>query len=163
MTRSRPIIPRNNPVAVVSRTASWRWAWAAAQVTPVLFSSYVWLIIGTLQPLLMVALLAAAVVLIAVRNTTFGLWWRYGASRLEGGHRDRVAAAIVPVASLPCLWVGRRMPAALVALPSDSDLVVEPSGELGCSGRLHRLAGQRCGGARCRPAGGDPVADGRCR
>ena len=55
MTRSRPIIPRNNPVAVVSRTASWRWAWAAAQVTPVLFSSYVWLIIGTLQPLLMVA------------------------------------------------------------------------------------------------------------
>ncbi len=124
MTRSRPIIPRNNPVAVVSRTASWRWAWAAAQVTPVLFSSYVWLIIGTLQPLLMVALLAAAVVLIAVRNTTFGLWWRYGASRLEGGHRDRVAAAIVPVASLPCLWVGRRMPAALVALPSDSDLVV---------------------------------------
>ena len=53
MTRSRPIIPRNNPVAVVSRTASWRWAWAAAQVTPVLFSSYVWLIIGTLQPLLM--------------------------------------------------------------------------------------------------------------
>ena len=54
MTRSRPIIPRNNPVAVVSRTASWRWAWAAAQVTPVLFSSYVWLIIGTLQPLLMV-------------------------------------------------------------------------------------------------------------
>ncbi len=124
MTRSRPIIPRNNPVAVVSRTASWRWAWAAAQVTPVLFSSYVWLIIGTLQPLLMVALLAADVVLIAVRNTTFGLWWRYGASRLDGSQGDRVASAIVPVASLPCLWVGRRMPAALVALPSDFDLVV---------------------------------------
>ena len=129
MTRSRPIIPRNNLAPTASRSASWRGVWAAAQVTPVLFSSYVWLIIGTLQPMLMLALLAAAVVLIAVRNTTFGLWWRYGASRLEGGQRDRVAAAIVPVVSLrgrrqPCLWVGRRMPAALVALPSEADLVV---------------------------------------
>lgn len=129
MTRSRPIIPRNNLSPPASGGTSWRGVWAAAQVTPVLFSSYVWLIIGTLQPLLTVALLAAAVVLIAVRNTTFGLWWRYGASRLDGSQRDRVASAIVQVASLrgrrqPCLWVGRRMPAALVALPSESDLVV---------------------------------------
>lgn len=121
--------------------------------------SYVWLIIGTLQPLLMVALLAAYVVLIAVRNTTFGPWWRYGVG-VEGAigtgwRRHRRWRA--------CRLQGCRMPAALVALPSDSTGRLEPSGELGCSGRLHRLAGQRCGGARCRPAGADPVADGRCR
>lgn len=106
--------------------------WAAAQVTPVLFSSYVWLIIGTLQPLLTVTLMAGAVVLIAARNTPLGLWWRYGATPLTGPQRDLVAAAIVPVASLrgrrqPRLWIGRRMPATPVALPGDTDLVVSRS------------------------------------
>lgn len=128
-TRTRPNVPRG-AAPTRARTVQWRGAWWAAQISPLLFSSYVWLILAGLAPLIAAALIAAGALLVAARSTLFGLWWRFGVSELPGPERHRVLAAVVPIGSLrgrrqPArLWEGRRMPAGFVLLPTDKDLVI---------------------------------------
>lgn len=130
MTRTRRDIPRNNPPRPAAYRPRWRGVWCAAQISPLVFSSYVWLILAGLVPLVALTLLAAGAVMVAARHTRFGLWWRFGVREMFGVERDRVLAAIVPVGSLrgrrqPArVWVGSRMPAGLVVRPTDTDLVV---------------------------------------
>jgi len=128
-TRTRSNAPRNNHPPRVS-SVGWRGVWWAAQITPILFSSYVWLIIAGLAPPLAAVLVAGSVVLVAARNSRPGLWWRFGAREMLGSERDQVLAAIVPIGSLrgrrqPArVWEGRRMHGGFVAMPTEHDLVV---------------------------------------
>lgn len=91
---------------------SWRGRWAAAQVTPVLFSGFVWLLVCGLAPVSWLAGLAAfAAVLVAARTSRPVLWIRFGVRPATWSERDTVLAALVPVASLrgrsqPGVWVG---------------------------------------------------------
>lgn len=131
MTRTRPIIPRNNGSSSAAGTRMrWRGAWWAAQLSPLIFSSYVWLIVAGLAPLLAVGLLAGCLVLVAARTTRFGLWWRFGVREVSGAERDRVLAALLPIRSLrgrrqPArVWEGRRLPGGYVVFPTDDDLVI---------------------------------------
>lgn len=130
MTRIRPIIPRNNRPPAAGPARAWRGVWWAAQLTALLFSSYVWLIVAGLAPLLVAALVAGCLVLVAARTTRFGLWWRFGVRELGAAERDRMLAAVVPIGSLrgrrqPVrVWEGRRLPGGYVVFPTDDDLVI---------------------------------------
>ena len=109
----------------------WRGTWAAAQITGVVFSSLVWIVVwGLSLPALLVAL-AVAVALLVGRNTGVMLWWRFGATPAGDFQRDTMLTAIVPIASLrgrhqPSVWIGSRIIGGKVFMPSSSILVVSP-------------------------------------
>lgn len=109
---------------------SWRGAWFRAQITGLVFSSLVWLVVATLCLPAAAAALAAGLVWMLGRNTRAGLWWRHGARPATPFERDQVLAAIVPVGSLrgrhqPAIWVGRRMiPGTDVVMATRKALVV---------------------------------------
>lgn len=109
----------------------WRGAWAAAQITGVVFSSLVWIVVWglSLQALLVAA--AIGVALVIGRNTGPALWWRCGAAPANDFERDVMLSAIVPIASLrgrhqPSVWIGRRIIGGQVVMPSSTALVVSP-------------------------------------
>src|SRR6478609_3095386 len=124
-TRIRSATPRNDRAQM-----PWRAVWLGAQLTPILFSSYVWLIVLGVAPLLAAVLMSVSALLVVFRNSPAGLWWRFGVRELLGSERERVLAAIVPIGSLrgrrqPArVWQGRRMDGAFVAMPTEQDLVV---------------------------------------
>lgn len=109
----------------------WRCTWAAAQITGVIFSSLVWIIVWGLS---LTALLVAAAIgftLVITRITRPMLWWRFGATLANEFQRDMMLTAIVPIASLrgrhqPAVWIGRRIIGSQVAMPSSNILVVSP-------------------------------------
>jgi hypothetical protein len=109
----------------------WRGRWAEAQITAVLFSSLVWIVVwGLSLPAILVAL-AVGIVLVIGRNTRPMLWWRFGATPANDFQRDTILTAIVPIASLrgrhqPSVWIGRRIIGSHVVMPSSAILVVSP-------------------------------------
>ena len=109
----------------------WRGTWAAAQLTGVIFSSLVWIVVSGLSFPAMVVTAAIGVALVIGRNTRPMLWWRFGARPANDFQRDTVLTAIIPIASLrgrhqPSVWIGRRIIGDQVVMPSSSILVVSP-------------------------------------
>lgn len=109
----------------------WRGIWAAAQITAVLFSSLVWIVVWGLSLPALLAALAVGIVLMLGRNTRPMLWWRFGARPANEFQRDTMLTAIVPIASLrgrhqPSIWIGRRLFGGQVVMPSSTVLVASP-------------------------------------
>jgi hypothetical protein len=99
---------------------TWRWVWARAQLTGVVASALVWLVLAVLAPLFVAAYGLLAVAVVAGWSTWPVLWWRYGARRLGSAEAEGVWRALVPVEWLrgrnqPRLWVGSRVDADVVA------------------------------------------------
>jgi len=100
-----------------------------AQITGVVFSTLVWVVVAGLSIPALALVLAAGVAAIAARNTRAMLWWRFGATRAHDYQRDAMLAAIVPIASLrgrhqPTIWIGRRLDGANAVMPTRTDLVI---------------------------------------
>lgn len=94
------------------RPVQWRASWALAQVTGVLFSSAVWIVILAAAPAAAVGALLAGIGYVAAFRTRPVLWLAFGARSAAAADRDAVLRAIVPVASLrgrsqPQVWVAR--------------------------------------------------------
>lgn len=109
----------------------WRGTWAAAQVTGVIFSSLVWIVVCGLSLSALVVAAAIGVALVIARNTRPLLWWRFGATPANAFQRDTILTAIVPIASLrgrhqPSVWIGRRIIGGQVVMPSSTAVVVSP-------------------------------------
>lgn len=122
---------------------SWRGAWLRAQITGLVFSSMVWLMVAGLSLTAAATAAAVGVVWLLGRNTRAGLWWRFGARPATRFERDQVLAAIVPISSLrgrhqPTIWIGHRIPCADAIMPTDKDLVVS-------SALVQRIAAGRLG------------------
>lgn len=106
-----------------------------------LASSFLWLMVGAVWPVLWVVGLVYGVVLVAGRHSRAGLSWRFGVRPASELENRLVLAGIVPIAQLrgrsqPRVWVSRR-PEIGVVMPTRSDLVIGPSLIAGV------LAGQR--------------------
>ncbi len=109
----------------------WRGTWAAAQITGVIFSSLVWIVVWGLSFPALVVAAAVGVALAIGRNTRPVLWWRFGAGPANDFQRDTMLTAIVPIASLrgrhqPSVWIGRWILGGQVVMPSRTVLVVSP-------------------------------------
>ena len=109
----------------------WRGTWAAAQITGVIFSSLVWIVVWGLSLPTLLVTAAISVALVIGRNTRPMLWWRFGARPANDFQRDTVLTAIVPIASLrgrhqPSIWIGRWIAGGQVVIPSSTVLVVSP-------------------------------------
>lgn len=139
---------------------SWRGAWFRAQITALVFSSVIWLVIAGLSlPAAAAALTVGALYLVG-RNTRAGLWWRFGARPASPFERDQVLAAIVPISSLrgrhqPTIWIGRRIPNGDAVMPTPMDLLVSPA-------LLRRIAAGQLGDQQvsalvCHALGQQPV------
>lgn len=109
----------------------WRGTWAAAQLTGVIFSSLVWIVVcGRSFPALVVTA-ATGIVLVIGRNARPMLWWRFGAMPASDFQRDTMLTAIIPIAALrgrhqPSVWIGRWIVGGQVVTPSSTILVVSP-------------------------------------
>ena len=89
----------------------------------------VWIVVIATPVPVAPALLVVGVVLVLGRGTRWGLWWRFGVRPATGFERDKVCAAMVPIASLrgrrqPAVWVGRRMGGRDVVMATAHDLVL---------------------------------------
>ncbi len=109
----------------------WRGTWAAAQITGVIFSSLVWIVVCGLSLPVLAVTTAIGIALVIARNTWPLLWWRFGATSAAAFQRDTILTAIVPIPSLrgrrqPSIWVGRRIDGGLVVMPSRTVVVVSP-------------------------------------
>lgn len=139
---------------------SWRGAWLRAQITGLVFSSMVWLMVAGLSLTAAAIAVGIGVVWLLGRNTRAGLWWRFGARPATRFERDQVLAAIVPISSLrgrqqPSIWIARRLQVSDVSMPTKTDLVVSP-------GLVQRLATGRLGDHQvsalvCHALGQQPV------
>jgi len=99
---------------------TWRWVWARAQLTGVVASALMWLVLAALAPMFVAAYGLLAVAVVAGWPTWPVLWWRYGARRLGSVESEAVWRALVPEEWLrgrnqPRLWVGSRVDADAVA------------------------------------------------
>lgn len=109
----------------------WRGTWAAAQITGVIFSSLVWIVVCGLWFPALVVTAALGIVLVIGRNARPMLWWRFGATPANDFQRDTILTAIIPIASLrgrhqPSVWIGRRILGGQVVMPLSTILVVSP-------------------------------------
>lgn len=109
----------------------WRASWGLAQVTGVLFSTVVWIVLVALAPAAVAAAGLWAAVVVVGRCTSFVLWARYGARRTTPAQRQLILRALVPVVSLrergqPQLSVGRYLRGGDVFAPAPGHLVVTP-------------------------------------
>ncbi len=109
----------------------WRVTWAKAQITGVVFSSLVWIVVAGLSIPALALILAVGTAALAGRNTRAMRWWRYGAMPANDFQREAMLAAIVPIASLrgrhqPAIWIGRRLGGGHFVMPSRTHLVVSP-------------------------------------
>ena len=113
---------------------SWRARWALAQITGVLFSTAVWIVLLAAAPEVVIAVLLGGVVLVAGLRTRAVLWLAFGARPAVGHDRDDLLRVIVPVPSLrgrsqPEVFVGRGFRARgwEVAAPCRGSLLVSES------------------------------------
>ncbi|HEY3408448.1 MAG TPA: hypothetical protein VGK53_09785 [Propionicimonas sp.] len=109
----------------------WRASWAKAQITGLLFSSLVWIVVWGLSLPVLVGMLLVCVAAVAARNTRPMLWWRYAARPANDFQCDAMLAAIVPIASLrgrhqPSVWIATRLGGGQVVMPAPAVLVVSP-------------------------------------
>lgn len=93
--------------------AVWRIAWALAQITGIVVSTCLWLVVGALWPVTIAVAGLGGSVYVVGRLTAAGLWWRFGARPARDWERDRLLAALVPIVTLrgrqqPAIWIGRR-------------------------------------------------------
>ena len=100
---------------------TWRWVWSRAQLTAVLVSAVVWLMLMALVPVFVVVFGLFAVAVVAGWSSWPVLWWRYGARRLRPVEAEAVWRALVPLEWLrgrnqPRLWVGSRVDAEVTAV-----------------------------------------------
>lgn len=107
----------------------WRGTWARAQITGVVFSSLVWIVVAGLSIPALAVILAIGVAAVTGRNTRAMLWWRFGATSTDDFRGQAILAAIVHVASLrgrsqPSTWIGRRLAGGDAVMPTRTDLVV---------------------------------------
>lgn len=98
----------------------WRAVWARAQLTAVVASAMVWLVMSALAPLFVTGSFLLGVAAVAGWSTRPMLWWRFGARPLHPAVAEAVWRGLVPVESLrgrnqPRLWVGDRVDADMVA------------------------------------------------
>ncbi len=112
----------------------WRARWALAQITGVIFSSVVWIVLSAVASQLGAVALIAGAVFVAARGKRPVLWLTLGARLAPAADRDIVLRAIVPVASLrgrnqPPVFVakGRRASGWLVRVPGRRTLLVSES------------------------------------
>lgn len=110
---------------------SWRGTCAAAQITGIVLSTLVWIVVWGLSLPALALSVAVGVFAVAGRNTRAMLWWRYGATPAIEFRRNAILEAIVPIASLrgrnqPTIWIGRRLGAIHAIMPTRKDLVVSP-------------------------------------
>lgn len=138
----------------------WRAAWLRAQITGLVFSSVVWLMVAGLSLTAAATAVAVGVVWLLGRNTRAGLWWRFGARPATPFERDQVLAGIVPISALrgrhqPTIWIGHRISGADVIMPTEKDMVVSP----GLVQRIAtgRLADQQVSALVCHALGQRPV------
>jgi hypothetical protein len=99
---------------------TWWAVWVRAQLTAVVASAMVWLVMSALVPLFVAGFFLLGVVAVAGWSTRPMLWWRYGARPLRPAVAEAVWRRLVPVESLrgrnqPRLWVGDRVDADMVA------------------------------------------------
>ncbi len=92
------------------QSVRWRASWALAQITGILFSTAVWIVLMAATPDLVIAVLLVGVVLVTAFRTRAVLWLGFGARPAVGRDRDDLSRAIVPVPSLR----GRGQPKVLV-------------------------------------------------
>jgi hypothetical protein len=116
---------------VNSQPVRWRLRWAFAQLTGVLFSTAVWVVLIAAAPWFVAGALLAGAVLVAAFRTRPVLRLAFGARPAVAADRDAVLRAIVPVASLrgrnqPQVFVasGRRAAGGGVLVPGPRVLVV---------------------------------------
>lgn len=107
----------------------WRPAWAAAQITGVIVSSVVWIMVLGVSPAVAGAVLVLGVILVLGRTTSLGLRFRFGVRPATEFERHKVGEAIVPVASLrgrrqPTIWISRRLSGRDAVMPTGHDLVI---------------------------------------
>lgn len=107
---------------------TWRWVWATSQVTPVMVSALLWLVILALAPAAVAVVILLSVVSVAGWNSSWLLRWRFGARRMPDADRDAVLRALVPVQALrgrnqPELWASRRLATSIIA-PAQGRFVV---------------------------------------
>lgn len=119
---------------MTGRPVPWRVSWALAQVTGVLFSTAVWLVLLAAAPAFAVVVMLGGVVLVAAFRTPPVLWLIYGARPAPANDREIVLRAIVPITSLrgrnqPRVFVGtgRRAEGWMVRAPRGGLLVVSES------------------------------------
>lgn len=93
------------------RPLRWRARWALAQVTGVLFSSVVWILLLASVPSGVGGALMAGTLFVLAFRTRPALLMAFGARAATSTDRDAVLRAIVPVASLR----GRNQPRVFVA------------------------------------------------
>lgn len=94
------------------QSVRWRARWALAQITGVLFSTAIWIVLMAAAPEVVFAVLLGGVVLVAGFRTRVVLWLMFGARLAVGRDRDDLLRAMVPVRSLrgrgqPEVFVGR--------------------------------------------------------
>lgn len=111
---------------------TWRGVWALAQVTGVLASAMVWLVLAAISSMVVAGYGLLAVAVVAGWSTWPVLWWRYGARRVGAAEAEAVWRALVPLEWLrgrnqPRLWVGSRV---------DADVTVADPHQLVLSERL---------------------------
>jgi len=109
----------------------WHGTWARAQITGVLFSCLVWIVVWGLSLAALVGILLVGIAAVVARNTRPMLWWRFGATPANDFERDAMLAAIVPIASLrgrhqPSVWIGSRLGGGEAVMPTPAVLVVSP-------------------------------------
>lgn len=93
------------------RPVRWRTRWALAQVTGILFSSVVWIVLLASAPQMGVGAALAGAVFVLASRTRPVLLLAYGARPTTPADRDAALRAIVPIPSLR----GRNQPRVFVA------------------------------------------------
>lgn len=142
----------------------WRASWAAAQITGVIVSSLVWVVLlGGWPVTALVATLLGLTYVVGFR-TRPGLWWRFGIRRPTAQLRDAVLAAIISIAGLrgrnqPRVWIGSRLHGSQVIVATTHDLIVSPR----MVGLIleGRLSAQRVCELVCGARGQQPVISSR--
>ncbi len=140
----------------------WRGSWAAAQITGVVLSSLVWIVVWGLSLPALGVVLAVGVAAVSGRNTRALLWWRFGARPASYFQHDTMLAAIIPIASLrgrhqPSVFIGQRLLGGDAVMPSRTVLVV--SQEFVRQLAIGQLTDRQASAIVCQALGYEQVLD----
>lgn len=108
----------------------WRASWAASQITGVIVSSLMWVVLLAGWPVTALVAVVGGLIYVLGFRTKIGLWWRFGIRRPTAMVRDAVLPAIVPIAGLrgrnqPRVWVGARLAGQQVVMATRRDLIID--------------------------------------
>lgn len=99
---------------------TWRWVWFRSRLTAIVASALIWIVLLSLVPDFVAALVLLALALVAGWRTRPLLWWRFGIRRVAPADAEVVWRALVPFEWLrgrnqPTLWSSSRVHAEVVA------------------------------------------------